>query len=170
MRKVFFVVSILAVASVVLQFYFAGLGVFSHPEDELFIVHAMNGRMVLPILFLLSIITAAIARAGKKTIWLTVLAFGLLILQTLIFIITGLIFGVGPESAEIPLAATMTVSLHALNGVAILFVTGLIIRRAFVLAFRTPKREKPAVVTEDAATDAAAPDAAQTAPAAQPAP
>lgn len=138
MRKVFFVISVLAIAAVVLQFYFAGLGVFSVPEDNLFAIHGTNGRIVLPVLFLLLIISAAIARAGKRTIWLTVLALGLLILQTLLFIFTGMIFGIGPESSEIPFAATAIISLHALNGVAILFVLSVIARRAWVLGYRTP--------------------------------
>ncbi|MCR2764901.1 DUF6220 domain-containing protein [Microbacterium sp. zg.B48] len=151
MRKVFSIVSILTVAAVVLQFYFAGMGVFSVPDEGLFGIHGTTGRIVLPVLFILSLLTAALARAGKRTIWLTVIAILLLALQTIIFIITGAIFNVGPESAEIPLAATLTVSLHALNGVAILAVTGIIARRAWVLAWRSA----PA-----AATDADRPDAA----------
>ena len=98
MRKVFSIVSILVVGAVVLQFYFAGMGVFSHPEEELFAVHGTAGRIVLPILFILSLVTAAIARAGKRTIWLTVIAILLLALQTVIFILTGVIFNVGPEA------------------------------------------------------------------------
>ena len=39
MRKVFSIVSILAVLAVVLQFYFAGVGHFSIPEDGLFGIH-----------------------------------------------------------------------------------------------------------------------------------
>jgi hypothetical protein len=139
-RKVFSIVSILAVIAVVLQFYFAGMGVFSVPEDELFAVHGTSGRIVLPVLFLLSLITAAIARAGKRTIWMTVIAILLLALQTVLFILTGAIFGVGPESAEIPLAATLLVSLHVVNGLAILGLTITIARRAWLLAWKaTPK-------------------------------
>ncbi|HEX5729130.1 DUF6220 domain-containing protein [Microbacterium sp.] len=149
MRKVFSIVSILAVLAVVLQFYFAGVGVFSIPEEGLFGIHGNNGRIVLPILFILSLITAAIARAGKRTIWLTVIAILLLALQTVIFILTGVIFNVSPESAEIPLAATLTASLHALNGVAILALTSVIARRAWVLAWRsTPTAETVADRTD----------------------
>jgi hypothetical protein len=150
-RKVFSIVSILAVAAVVLQFYFAGMGVFSVPEDELFAVHGMSGRIVLPVIFLLSLITAAIARAGKRTIWMTVIAILLLALQTILFILTGAIFGVGPESAEIPLAATLMVSLHVVNGLAILGLTIAIARRAWVLAWKSPSA---------GAVDAGRPDAA----------
>ena len=153
MRKVFSIVTILVVIAVVLQFYFAGMGVFSVPEEGLFGIHRAAGRIVLPILFLLSLITAAIARAGKRTIWLTVIAILLLALQTVIFILTGVIFNVGPESPQIPLAATMTVSLHALNGVAILVLTGVIARRAWMLAWRRPTAAS--AVAEDATQPAA---------------
>ena len=153
MRKVFSIVSILAVLAVVVQFYFAGMGVFSAPEDELFGIHAMSGRIALPVVFILSLITAALARAGRSTIWLTALAILLLAIQTLLFIITGAIFNVGPESADVPLAATLLVSLHVINGLAILAVTGVIARRASVLAWRSAPgiaaelRPEPAVPT-----------------------
>ena len=48
MRKVHFVLSALVLAAVVLQFYLAGVGVFSMPEDELFGLHTANGRFVHP--------------------------------------------------------------------------------------------------------------------------
>jgi hypothetical protein len=143
-RKVFSIVSILAVLAVVLQFYFAGVGHFSIPEEGLFGIHGNNGRIVLPVLFILSLITAAIARAGKGTIWLTVVAILLLAFQTVLFILTGAIFNVGPESAEVPLGASLMLGLHAVNGVAILVITGIVARRAVVLAWPpTPALLRP---------------------------
>ncbi|WP_210479176.1 DUF6220 domain-containing protein [Naasia sp. SYSU D00948] len=130
MRKVFFVVTILLTAATALQIYFAAMGVFSVPDDHLFGIHATNGRIVLPILVLLTILTAALARAGKRTIWLSVIVLGLLILQTLIFIIGGMVFGIGPESTEIPLAATLFISLHGLNGLAIIALSATLMNRA----------------------------------------
>ena len=47
MRKVHFVISALVLVAVVLQFYLAGVGVFSMPEDELFGLHTANGRFVV---------------------------------------------------------------------------------------------------------------------------
>ena len=47
-----------------LQFYLAGVGVFSMPEDELFDLHTTNGRIVLPLLILLNIPAAAWRAAG----------------------------------------------------------------------------------------------------------
>ncbi|MDL9978195.1 DUF6220 domain-containing protein [Microbacterium sp. ASV49] len=137
MRKFYSAFSMIVVAAIVTQFYLAGVGLFSHQEEAGFAAHATNGRMVLPILFILSLILAAIAREGKRTIWYTALAILLLAFQTIIFILTGLIFGLGPETQNVPFAAVAVVSLHVVNGLAVLFTASVIARRAFLLAFRT---------------------------------
>lgn len=134
MRKVFFVLSLLVPAGVAVQYYLAAVGFFSGSHDG-FAAHGASGRIVLPTLFILLILSAALARAGRRTIWLTVLMLGLLIMQTLIFIFTGLIFGVGPETANPPLAAVLTVSLHAVNPLIIVWVGVVVALRARRLAF-----------------------------------
>lgn len=148
MRRVFFVISLLVLAAIAVQYYLAAVGVFSGSHDG-FAGHGMSGRIVLPILFILLILSAAISRAGRSTIWLTVLMFGLLIMQTLIFILTGLIFGVGPESPNPPIAAVLTVSLHAVNPLIMIWVGVVIALRARRLAF-------PVRGTDAAAADAPA--------------
>lgn len=131
MRKLFLTVAVLFTAAVILQLYFAAVGVFSNPEDELFSWHGTNGRIVLPLLAILLIISAALARAGKRTIWLSVLPLVLILFQTVLFIVTGAIFGLGPDShASPPLAATLILSLHAVNGAAILLLGVLLVVRA----------------------------------------
>ncbi len=135
MRKVFFVVTVLLTAATALQIYFAAMGVFSVPEDHLFGIHGTNGRIVLPILVLLTILTAALARAGRRTILLSVLVFVLLVFQTLIFIIGGAIFNVTPESTEVPIGATIFLALHGLNGLAIIALSATLMNRARRLAF-----------------------------------
>ena len=65
----FVVVSTLLAAATVLQLYLAGVGVFSDPTDGLFAVHGWNGRIVLPLLVLLTILFAALAKAGKRTVY-----------------------------------------------------------------------------------------------------
>jgi tellurite resistance protein TehA-like permease len=129
MRKLFLTIAVLFTAAVVVQLYFAAVGVFSAPEDELFNWHGTNGRIVLPILALLLIVTAALARAGRRTIWLSVLILVLLLFQTVLFILTGAIFGLD-ESTPPPLGATLMLSLHAVNGTAILLLGVLLIVRA----------------------------------------
>lgn len=133
MRKIFLVISVLVVVGVVMQFYFAAVGVFSDPDDELFSIHGTNGRIVLPLLMILSIVFAALARAGKRTVWLTVIAFGLLLFQTILFILAGVLTGSEPPPGEVTTAGTIMLGFHALNGLAILGVSGTVVTRARAL-------------------------------------
>jgi len=131
MRKVFVVTSVLLLASGVVQLYFAAFGVFSKPEN--FDPHGINGSMILPALAVLNIIGAAIARAGGRTIGLSVLPLVLILFQTVLFIITGAIFNVGPESETVPVGASILLGLHGLNGLAIIGVSGALLTRALRL-------------------------------------
>ena len=134
MRKAHFVISSLVLAAVVLQFYLAGVGVFSMPEDELFGLHSTNGRIVLPILLLLNIPVAALARG--RTLRYALGLIGLLALQVVIFVIAIITTGSNPyEDVVITTAGTIILSFHALNGLVILGVTVLLVRRAYALAF-----------------------------------
>jgi hypothetical protein len=136
MRWSFFILSGLVVLAVVTQFYFAAVGVFSMPEDELFTIHGTNGRIVLPVLIILWIISAALARAGRGTIGLTFLVLGLLAFQTVLFIITGLLTGsTPPPDPQITLPGTLMLGFHAINGLAILWVSIVVLRRSKALAF-----------------------------------
>lgn len=133
MRKTFLVISVLVVVAVVMQFYFAAVGVFSDPDDELFAIHGTSGRIVLPLLMILSIVFAALAKAGRRTVWLAVLGFGLLLFQTILFILTGVLTGSEPPPGEVTTAGTIMLGFHALNGLAILGVTGTVASRARAL-------------------------------------
>ena len=134
MRKVHFVLSALLLAAVVLQFYLAGVGVFSMPEDELFDLHTANGRFVLPVLLLLNIAAAALSRG--RTLRYALGLVGLLALQTVIFVIAIVTTGSNPfEDTVITTAGTVILSFHALNGLVILGVTVLLVRKAYALAF-----------------------------------
>src|SRR6476620_3523057 len=91
MRKVYMVFTGLLLVSVVIQFYFAAFGVFTAPEnDSQFILHQTNGRVVLPVLCLLCIAFAAIAKAPGRLIGFTAIPLGLLVLQIVLFVIAGL--------------------------------------------------------------------------------
>ena len=50
MRKAYFVITVLLLISVVIQFYFAALGVFGPQgeDDNLYLFHRINGSVVLP--------------------------------------------------------------------------------------------------------------------------
>lgn len=146
MRKVHFVLSALVLAAVVLQFYLAGVGVFSMPQDELFDLHTDNGRFVLSGLMLLNIAAAALARG--RTLRYALGLVGLLALQTVIFVIAIVTTGSNPfEDGVITTAGTVILSFHALNGLVILAVTVRLVRKAYALAF--PRR---------AATESEAPE------------
>ena len=98
MRRVYVTLTGLLVVSVVIQFYFAAFGVFTAPEnDSQFILHLLNGRFVLPLLCLLCIAAAAIARAPGRLIGFTAIPLGLLVMQTMLFIVAGTGRGVAGE-------------------------------------------------------------------------
>jgi len=111
MRKVHFVLSVLVLAAVVLQFYLAGVGVFSMPDDELFGLHTANGRFVVSALLLINIPAAALARG--RTLRYALGLVGLLALQTVIFVIAIVTTGSNPfENVAITTAGTVILSFH----------------------------------------------------------
>jgi hypothetical protein len=108
------------------------------PEDELFGLHTANGRFVLPVLLLLNIAAAALARG--RTLRYALGLVGLLALQTVIFVIAIVTTGSNPfEDVVITTAGTVILSFHALNGLVILGVSVLLVRKAYVLAFPAPR-------------------------------
>jgi hypothetical protein len=112
----------------VIQFYFAAFGVFTAPaNDSQFILHQMNGRVVLPLLCLLVIAAAALARAPGRLIGFSAIPLGLLVLQIVLFVIAALA-GASPEKTNV--AGQLILGLHAVNGLAILAVTSLLVLRA----------------------------------------
>jgi len=128
MRKVYLVLTGLLLVSVVTELLLTTFGVFTAPEnDSQFILHQMTGRIVLPVLCLLCIAAAAIARAPGRLIGFTAIPLGLLIMQTVLFIIAGLT-GASPEKTN--LAGQLILGLHAINGLCILGVSIMLFLRA----------------------------------------
>lgn len=150
MRRVYVVLTGLLVVSVVIQFYFAAFGVFTAPEnDSQFILHLLNGRFVLPLLCLLCIAAAAIARAPGRLIGFTAIPLGLLVLQTVLFVLAGLA-GASPEKTN--LAGQLILGLHAINGLCILGVTIMVFLRA--RRFARGNADQPGAADVDAAVNA----------------
>lgn len=135
MRKAYFVVTVLLLISVVFQFYFAALGVFGPQgeDDNLFGFHRVNGSIVLPVLSLLAVIFAALARAGARTVWLTALPILLIAVQYLLFIIGGLVGGGDENNPTVGTAVIL--GLHAVNGLAVLGTIITLMTRARARAF-----------------------------------
>lgn len=122
MRKAFLVVNVLLILDVLAQFYLAALGVFSNPEDGLFGLHGMNGSIILSALILVWIIIGFFAHIGGKNIGLTFLVLGLRVLQTLFFILGGLLGASPPPNESLTPAASYVMAGHGLNGAALLLV------------------------------------------------
>ena len=152
MKKAFLVTTVLFVIDSMLQVYFAAFGSFGMEtgDEEAWSLHAINGQIVLRVLALALIVFAALARAGKRTIWMAVTVFLLTVLQLLIFILTGVIFGVGPETTVVPLPAMLWVSLHGLNGALILVLGVALFFRARRLVREGSAPSQPAVEAQPA--------------------
>jgi hypothetical protein len=142
MRKLFAVLAILLTLSAVMQLYFAAIGVFSNPDDDLFAIHGINGQYVLRYLPVLLIVVGLIAKVGRTLIWLSVWVIVGTLVQLLLFILSGVIFGAGEGSTNVPLGATILLGFHGLVGLALIGLSIEITRRAVALGF--PRRAKQA--------------------------
>jgi Family of unknown function (DUF6220) len=127
-RTAFEVMSGLLIVAVVVQFYFAAFGVFTAPEnDSQFVLHTTNGRVVLPLLCILTIVSAAVAKAPGRLIGFSALPLGLLVCQTILFIVAGI---TGSSEEHTNVGGQIILGLHAVNGLAILATSIVLFRRA----------------------------------------
>jgi hypothetical protein len=108
--------------------------------------------MIIPLLSLLATVAAATARAPGRLIGLTILPFGLVVVQVLI-VTLGRAFSDGTGENTTP-AGLAILGLHAVNGLAIMGVAGLVLRQARLLA-AAPRTTEPAGPVRSAATPAA---------------
>jgi hypothetical protein len=128
----------LVFADVVLQFYFAGVGVFTVPVND-FGFHVRNATVLL-VLMLATLGVSLLARAGWRRCLLQLVLPVLLVLQVVFFII-GEAFGGAPgKSSGLP---TYIASLHVLNGLLIFGLAGFLALRALSL----PTRQRETVTT-----------------------
>ncbi len=135
MRKAYFVITVLLLIAVVIQFYFAALGVFG-PQgetDNLYLFHRINGSAVLPILSLLAVLFAALSKAGARTVWLSALPILLIAVQYLLFIVGGLVGGGDEDNPTV--GSAIILGLHAVNGLAIMGTIITLMGRARARAF-----------------------------------
>ena len=117
----------LLLTAVILQFYFAAYGAFTIPfpitteqHHEAFSLHSANSNIIM-LLSLLTMGAAFLAKAGLRTAMLALAPFVLVILQIVIFIVSGVAGGdidATPPISNTP--AHVIVALHALNALAIL--------------------------------------------------
>jgi hypothetical protein len=136
MRRIYVLLVALLLAAGVLQFYFAAVGAFTKPQTESsYALHGFTGGIVIPLLALLATLAAALSKAPGKLIGLTLAPLGLVVVQVLIIVLGNLIGG-ATEERSTPVALAI-LGLHAINGMAVLGVTGTVLRRARALAAST---------------------------------
>ncbi|GIH02604.1 hypothetical protein Rhe02_06710 [Rhizocola hellebori] len=132
MRRTFVVVSGLLLVAFTLQFVFAAVGAFTKPAgDGSYALHSVNGMAVIPLLSLLTILVAALARAPGRIIGLTVLPLGLVIAQALIALLAKAF--TDAAGASTPLSLTIA-ALHAVNGIIAVHVVVGVLKAARQLA------------------------------------
>jgi len=126
MRRFFAGLATLQMLAVVAQFFLAASGAFdTAPNDESFQTHRTLGAGII-LLAVLVTIAAAIARMPGRLIGLSGLVAGLAIVQFVIRAIASAFDGTGASTT----AGELVFGLHAVNGLAILVVTGMIVRQA----------------------------------------
>lgn len=132
MRKAFVIVSGVLLAAFAFQFVFAAVGAFSRPAgDDSYALHSITGMAVIPALCLLTILCAVLARAPGKVVALTVLPFGLVILQALIAMLAGAFTDASGASTPVSLIIG---GLHAVNGIIAVHVVVGVMQAATKLA------------------------------------
>ena len=137
MRKAFVITSGLLLTAFALQFVFAAVGAFTKPAagDGSFRLHSITGMAVIPILTLLTIVFAALARAPGKLIGLTALPLGLVVLQALLATLAN---GLTDAAGETTTAGLIVGGLHAANGIVAVHIVVAVLRGARRLAEPAP--------------------------------
>jgi hypothetical protein len=127
------------VVCVVVQVFLAGLGVFDDPAT--FLSHASFGY-VIEGLTLVVLVTALLARAGRRQVGLAVLSFLLLLLQSVFVVLR----------ETMPAVA----ALHPVNGFLVLLVSIVMARAAWAAVRAATAASAAGVAAEIAAETAAA--------------
>ncbi|MEU1689885.1 DUF6220 domain-containing protein [Micromonospora sp. NPDC005707] len=146
MRKAFVVTSTLLLVAFALQFVFAAVGAFTKPAGEgAYALHSATGMAVIPVLTLLTILFAALAKAPGRLVGLTVLPLGLVILQALLATLAnGTTDAAGGST---PFGLTIA-GLHAVNGIVAVHVVVGVLRAARKLASPAPAEVAQVTVRE----------------------
>jgi Family of unknown function (DUF6220) len=130
MRRAFAVLATVQVLAVVVQFFLAASGAFdTAPNEESFQPHRMLGAGLFLIAMVVTVV-AAIARVPGRLIGLSGLVAGLVLVQ---FVIAG-IAGAFDDAGTTTTAGVLIFGLHGFNGLAVMSVSGTVVRRAWVLA------------------------------------
>jgi hypothetical protein len=127
MRKAFTGLATLLMVAVVTQFFLAASGAFdTAPNDESFQPHRALGYGIVLFAVLMTIV-AAVARLPGRLIGMTGLVAGLGLLQGLIRAIAA---AFGDTADTTTTAGQLVFGLHAVNGLVMVAVIGMIVRQA----------------------------------------
>ena len=130
MRRFFAGLAILQMLAVVAQFFLAASGAFdTAPNDESFQPHRALGYGIVLLAVVVTIV-AAMARMPARLIGMSGLVAGLAVVQVVIRAIATAFEGTGGSTT----AGELVFGLHAVNGLAVLAVAGMIVRQAGQLA------------------------------------
>ncbi|MDI6104575.1 DUF6220 domain-containing protein [Actinoplanes sp. NEAU-A12] len=142
MRRAFVIVSAVLLAAFALQFVFAAVGAFTKPAgDGAYALHSITGMVVIPLLSLLTMVCAALARAPGRVVAQSVLPLGLVLLQALIAVLANAFTDASGASTALSLTIG---ALHAVNGIIAVHVVVGVLQAAEKLAAGRPA-ENPAV-------------------------
>jgi hypothetical protein len=127
LRKAFTALATLLLLVVIAEFYFAASGAFGAASgNDSFRPHHALGYVIF-LLPLVMAIVAALARMPGRLIGLTALVAGLTGVQVLIAKVA---MAIGDGST----AGQLVFGLHAVNGLALLAVVGMVFRQAWALS------------------------------------
>lgn len=129
--KVFVILATVLAVDVVAQLFFAGYAVFTAPatvDRAEWGLHAWNGRVVLPLLAILTGLAAVWAKAPKRLVGFAFLPLAGIAFQTVLFILTGLLTGSTPEKTNV--AGSLMLGLHPMNGVLVLALTMMLVHKS----------------------------------------
>ncbi|TYC02672.1 hypothetical protein FXF53_09635 [Micromonospora sp. WP24] len=146
MRKALVLVSALLLVAFALQFVFAAVGAFTKPAgDGAYALHSVNGMVVIPVLTLLTVLLAALARAPGRVVGLAALPLALVVLQALLAMFANAF--TDASGASTPVGLTVA-GLHAVNGIIAVHVVVGLLRTARELANPAPADAQRVVVRE----------------------
>ncbi|WBB68359.1 DUF6220 domain-containing protein [Micromonospora sp. WMMD812] len=146
MRKALVVVSLLLLVAFALQFVFAAVGAFTKPAgDSAYALHSVTGMAVIPVLTLLTILLAVLAKAPGRLIGMAVLPLGLVVLQALLAMLANAF--TDAAGASTPVGLTIA-GLHAVNGIVAVHVVVGVHRAARDLASPAPAAAASVTVRE----------------------
>ncbi|MBB4931159.1 hypothetical protein F4561_001979 [Lipingzhangella halophila] len=130
MRKVFAGLAIIMMLVVVVQFFLAASGAFdTAPNDESFQAHRALGYGIVLFAVVLAVI-AALARVSGRLVALPGLVAVLAVVQAVIGVVANMSAGAGGSA----MVGQLIFGMHAVNGLAIIAVVGLIVQQAWELS------------------------------------